>query len=121
MAEPLIINNFHDGVADSPHLGFGLMRNVNIEEQPGAAKVNGEPTTLFHTAYSSTFTSVAATDVSTANETVPLTSTAVKATTTGTLPAGLTANTVYIIRNISSSTFYFYNNITNANSGGATG
>src|SRR3990167_4972854 len=121
MAEPLIINNFQDGIAESPHLGFGLMRNVNIEEQPGAAKVNVEPETLFHTAYSSTLTSVAATDVSTADETLPLTGTAVKATTTGTLPAGLTANTVYIINSITVSTFYFYDNITNAEAGGATG
>ena len=38
MTEPLIINNFNEGVADSPHQGHALMRNLNIFEYPGAMK-----------------------------------------------------------------------------------
>jgi len=121
MSEPLIINNFETGIAESPHKGFGLMRNVDIEAFPGAVKAKAAPATLFAASYSSTFTSVAATDISTATATVPITGIAVKPTTTGTLPGGLTPNTVYFIGNISSTTFYFYDNITNANAGGATG
>lgn len=35
----LVINNFQKGIADSPHTGFGHMRNVNISAVPGVVKL----------------------------------------------------------------------------------
>jgi len=75
MSSPLIIKDFDQGIGDSPHKGFGLMRCVDIESFPGAVKVKNIMTTLFHTAYASTFTAVAATDVCTSSSTVPQTGT----------------------------------------------
>lgn len=119
MAEPLIINGFDEGIADSPHKGFGLMRNVDIEAFPGAAKVKPAPISVFHTALSASCTGVVDTDVLTlATGTVPATKTAVKPTST---VSGVTANTVYFINKISGTTFYLYNTIANADAGTATG
>src|SRR3990167_2303459 len=119
MTEPLIISDFESGIADSPHKGIGLLRNVDIEAFTGSVKVRAQLYSLFHTTLSSTCSGVAATDVLTLDSgTVPLTATAVKPTTT---VAGVTANTVYFINKISSSTFYLYDTITNAKNGTATG
>ncbi len=120
MAEPIIINNFDQAIADSPHKGFALMRNVDIEAFPGAVKSQKAPLSLFVTAFSGTFTAVAATDVCTASGfTVPSTGTAVVLTTTGTLPAGLSTATTYFIIYVSDSTFKLATTITNADAGTA--
>lgn len=117
MAEPLIINNFQTGIADSPHLGFGVMKNVEIGSFPGSVKTQNAPASLFVTSYSSLFTASVATDrCIQSSGTVPATGTAVKLTTTGTLPAGLTANTVYYIIKPGSPAdeFMLASNLTNA-------
>ena len=125
MNEPLIINNFDTGIAESAHKGFALMRCLDIESFPGALIVQKAPTALFATAISGTFTAVAATDVctSTAMESVTANSTgiAVRLTTTGTLPAGLAINTVYfVIRvNLGAGTFKLATTLANANAGTA--
>lgn len=36
----LVINQWQNGIADSPMLGFGDMRNVDILTEPGVAKIN---------------------------------------------------------------------------------
>ena len=41
---PITIDNFKEGAADSPMEGFGLLRNVDIASFPGAAKVAKKPT-----------------------------------------------------------------------------
>lgn len=119
MAEPLSINQFETGIGDSPHLGFGVMRNVNIDASPGAITVSGAATSLFHTAYSATFTGATSDICTAAAGSVPASRTAVKPTTTGTLPAGLTANTVYFIINLSDTTFKLATTITLADAGTA--
>lgn len=116
---PLIINNFDTGIADSPHKGFGLMRNVDIEAYPGAVKATQAPITLFHSSYTSTFTANAGTDVCTATATVPDSRTAVYLTTTGTLPAGLSTGTVYFVIKASNTTFKLATTIANADAGTA--
>ena len=121
--QPLIINNWQEGIADSPHLGVGLLRNVDIEAFPGAVKVQKSPATLFHTALSATFTAVAATDVCTLGSgTVAAADVgmAVYLTTTGTLPAGLTTATkYYVIYGGTSTTFKLASTISNAEAGTA--
>lgn len=100
MSEPLIINQFDQAVAGSAHKGFGSMRLVDIDSYPGGIKANPAPTSIFHTSTTGTFTAVAATDVCTAaafTTSANTTGIAVVLTTTGTLPAGLSASTVYFM------------------------
>lgn len=36
----IVINNFQKGIADSPHLGFGDMRNLDVSSETGVAQIN---------------------------------------------------------------------------------
>lgn len=116
--DPLIIKDWETGIADSPHLGFGLFRNVEIGTYPGSVLTGKKPETLFHTAYTSTFTAVAATDICTATvAAVSQTGTAITLTTTGTLPAGLSISTNYFVIRLSTSTFKLATTIALAEAG----
>lgn len=121
MSEPLIIKEFNNAVAQSPHEGFGLMRCVDISQFPGAVKANPVATSLVVTPLSDTFTADASTDICTlSTATCPITGTAILVSNSGGgLPAGLSANTVYFIIKISSTTFKLATNITNADAGTA--
>lgn len=108
--ETLIIKDFDQGMASSPHKGFGLFRNADIESHPGAVKVAKKPGTLFHSITEQTFTAVAATDICTVSANVEANGVnfggaAVYFTTTDTLPAGLAINTIYFLIQTTSKTF----------------
>jgi len=119
MSEPLIINQFQNAIGDSAHTGFGLMRCVDIEAFPGAVKVQNIPSTIFHTAFSGTFTA-AADDVCTLVGGAPTTTgTAVTVSTTGVLPAGLSAGTNYFIIAVSGTTVKLATTIALAGAGTA--
>lgn len=113
--QPLIIKDWQNGMADSPHLGFGLLQNVEIDTFPGAVRVGKQPVTAFHVTYTSTFTADASTDICTGSAQVMRTGTAVYLTTTGTLPGGLAASTVYFMIVLSSTTFKLATTLANAN------
>lgn len=116
MTQTLIeITNWQDGMADSPHVGIGLMRNADIESFPGAVKVRPQPTSIFHTALSQTFTADASTDICTITGPVPITGTAVTVSNSGgALPSPLAAATIYFIIKQSSTTFKLATNLDNA-------
>jgi hypothetical protein len=40
----IVIDNFQRGIADSPHLGFADMRNVDIHSEPGVVKISSAAT-----------------------------------------------------------------------------
>lgn len=108
--EPLIIKDWDQGIADSPHKGFGLLRNADIESFPGAVKTVKKPGTYFHAIATRTFTADAGSDVCTASGSVESNGVsfggaAVYFTTTGTLPAGLATNTIYFLIYVSATTF----------------
>lgn len=112
----LIINNWQQGIADSPFLGFGNMKMVDIELFPGSVKCQKKPTALFHTPLSAAFTADPATDICTLTSgTISETGVAVTLTTTGTLPTGLATSTTYFIIKLTSSTFYLATTLQNAN------
>ena len=120
MAEPIIITDFETGIADSPHKGIGLLRNVNIDAFTGAVKANPALASIFNTAVSATVTA-ADTDICTSTGmtgNANTTGQAVKFTTTGTLPAGLTANTVYFVLTVSQAAGTF--KVTTTIAGGTT-
>lgn len=100
MTQPLTIKGWENGVADSPHMGMGMLRNVDIEAFPGAVKVQKLPVSYFNTVtFTATFTA-AVTDILTiAGGSVLQYGQPVMFTTTGTLPAGLALNTVYYMYN----------------------
>ncbi len=111
--EPLIINNWNDGVAPSPHQGVGQLKLVDIDSFPGAMKANIKTISSF--AYradvTTTFTADAGTDICTATANMQsgtnsnFTYSAVTFSTTGTLPAGFSASTIYFLIWVSSTTF----------------
>jgi len=108
--QPLIIRDWDQGIADSPHKGFGLFRNADIESFPGAVKVNKKPGSFFHSINTVTFTADAASNLCTASSSVEannrvFSGAAVYFTTTGTLPAGLSTGTVYYLYYVSATTF----------------
>lgn len=123
--EPLIINNWETGIAPSPHKGFGIMKNVDIKAFPGAVRTQKKPITYFHASVSGTFTADAGTDILTASNmaqsTANTTGTAVTVSSTGTLPAGLSASTNYFVIRVdqNSGTFKLATTITNADAGTA--
>jgi len=120
MAQPIIINNFDQAIADSPHKGFGHMSRVDIESYPGAVKAGKKVSTLFHTSSSDDFTADASTDICTLSSfAANITGTAVVLTTTDTLPAGLSTGTVYFMIRVTANTFKLATTIANANAGTA--
>lgn len=122
--EPLIIKDFDQWIADSPHKGFGLFRNADLESMPGVAKVGKKPGTVFHEITTQTFTADDTTDVCTTPADVEarginFVRAAVYFTTTGTLPAGLSTNTVYFLIRVSDTTFKVATSYANAKAGTA--
>lgn len=105
-SQPIVIDKWYEGIAESPHAGLGLIRNADIEAFPNAIKSGRKPATIFHTAISVTFTADASTDICTAaSAVIARSSIAVTFSSSGTLPAGLTAGTVYFLSKLSSTTF----------------
>lgn len=120
MAQPLIINEWKNAIADSPHEGIGLVRNADIDTFPGALKSGKKPSTIFFPAASGTFTADASTDICTSTAmttTANTTGNVVQLTTTGTLPAGLTTGTNYFVIRVDqgAGTFKLATTIANAN------
>ena len=117
MNEPIIINGWEQGIAESPHIGLGLVRNADIESFPGALKAGKKPTPIFDS-LSDTFTVNAGTDIGTiATDTIARTGIAVTFSTTGTLPAGLSTDTIYWLRRESATTFKVATSLAVAGSG----
>jgi len=122
MAQPLIIKNWQRGIADSPHLGFSLMKAVDTESFPGAVRMQEKTfATAFHASHSSTFTVTAATEqFAIDNFSDAKKYTAVTITSTGTLPAGLLTGSTYFMAKITGSTGYFGVNLDEAIRGTTT-
>ena len=112
--QPLVIKDWQKGIANSPHEGFGLMRNVDIDAFPGAVKVQKAMTTLTPISYTGTFTADDTTDIMT-TATAPITGTAVTVSNSGgALPTGLSASTTYFVINVSGTTFKLATTLANA-------
>lgn len=101
--QPLIIKDW-DGIASSPHEGFGLFKNVDLLTSPGSVKVNKKPGTIFHDIEPTVFVVNTSSDNCTATPASDFENNgrnyggaAVYLTTTGTLPTGLSTGTVYFM------------------------
>jgi hypothetical protein len=128
MGTPLIIKDFNTGIADSPHMGHALMRNVDIESYPGSLKSSKRLTSYFAAPFAITFTVNTSTEIGTSATTIPAligysdyTGRPVTFSSTTTLPSPLVSGTVYFLRYITGTTFYVYDTLTNAKTGSGTG
>ena len=119
----IVIKDWQEGIADSPHLGLGLLRNADIESFPGSIRPSKKLVTMFRGVTAGrTFTVDTGTDIGTASGTlqstgVEFTCQGVTFTTTGTLPAGLTTGTQYYLIRLSTTTFRVASTWANALSG----
>jgi len=110
----IVINNWQEGIGQSPHVGFGDMRNIDIKNRPGVARINVALDRMTPSAVAVTFTADAGTDkitISSGNlyNDPNLTSAegrAVTFSTTTTLPAPLATSTTYWLINGGTSTTY---------------
>ena len=127
--KPLIIKDFQKAMADGPHLGHALMRNIDVAEYPGAMKVQKQFTQYIISSVQQTFTVDHTTGICTvtggnslltASEIargVTYASCAVSFTQSGgALPTGLSAGTVYYLIFLSNSTFKIASTFANAQS-----
>lgn len=126
----LVFDNFQKAIADSPHLGFADMRNLDIFSKPGAVTLNFLSQMVTPSPKSFTFTADAATNVLTLigtsgsnnfqwNGGISTRRAITVSNSGGALPAGLAASTVYFIIGITSSTIKLATSITNADAGTA--
>jgi hypothetical protein len=95
--DALIIKDFQQGVADSPHVGFADMRGIDVSSEKGVTKLNTQLNSLIPAPFTTTFTANSITDTITLANTSFNYRMGFMLTTTGTLPGGLFANTVYTL------------------------
>lgn len=120
MEKPIIVDDWQNGITEDLTSGLNLVKNASVYNIKGTIIPSFLSTTLFPTGPATTFTSNAATSISTLGGvfgTANTTMVAVTLTTTGTLPAGLSLNTTYFIIKVTSNTFKLATSVVNANAG----
>ncbi len=103
--QPLIINNWRDGIGDSPDVGLGYIANASIDSVPGVIMPNWAPAQVsfaINQVSTGTFSGGAFT-LNTPSAALITDGIAVTFATTGSLPSGLTAGTVYFLYKFSST------------------
>ncbi len=115
----LIVSDFSKGIGQSVLSEYSDMMGVNIDINPGLASANFKFNLVSQTMPSLTFTADAGTDVLTLSNNARFRGVyqgmAFTVSTTGTLPGGLTANTVYYAAEINSTTTKVCTTIKNIN------
>jgi len=101
--DPIILNNWQRGIGNSPHVGFGQMRNVDIHNESGSVLINrkmvqGSPSRVA----SQTFTANVNDNITFGTSLPALR--AVTLTTDDTLPSGLSTGTVYYTISLGTTT-----------------
>lgn len=120
MKKPILtIENWDSGIADDPYKGFQMVKNLN-ENMTGIASCGFYLENRSFRQSNITFTAAADDVITTASNWVgsnPYTNgVAVTFTTTGTLPAGLTAGTIYYTTWLSNTTFKVSTSLSNVDS-----
>lgn len=104
--QPLIINEWATGMGDSPNTGLELVQNASIDGVAGSLQPNYAPVAQYQGTGSSVCTYDTGTNLLTlTSPTSALLTTGVAVTfsTTGSLPSGLSANTVYFLYKFNST------------------
>lgn len=116
----IVIDGWEKGIAPSPHFGIADIRGINVTDIPGVAKPLGTTRTNYVVpTYTSTFTADNTTDIITLVFSPICNYYAVTFTSTGSLPTGISAGTIYYIFLVSGSTYKIATTIQNAVAGTA--
>jgi len=122
MAKDIVINQWQEGVASSPLLGYN-MRNVDLDEVPGAVRINGKTEENSAASAMNSYTAQTFT-VDTGGDFIilgvaqsMLDGTPVVFTTTTTLPSPLAVDTVYYLNRSSDTTYEVFTTYANAIAG----
>lgn len=106
----VVFENFQNAIADSPHMGFADIRNLDVTSKPGVALLNFVPQMITPAPVSVTFTADSTTDILTLTSSTlrwnghGATKRAVTVSSSGSLPTGLSAATTYWAIDVTSST-----------------
>lgn len=122
MEKPIIVDDWPNGITEDLTTGLNLVKNASVHNIKGAVLPTYAPSSLFPTGGATTFTAVAATDICTVGSVSTFaqantTAVAVTLSTTGSLPGGLSPNTIYFIIpiNVGTGTFQLATTVANAN------
>lgn len=121
MPKELVINNWQQGIAESPLIGFGDMRNVDLYSQVGALKVNPKLQLSSQTSVQNlTVTVNTGTDIFTSSSAHNLkTGSVIVISSSGSLPSPLSSGDRSYVIVQSSTTFKIANSLNNALAGTA--
>jgi len=117
MPKELVINNWQQGIAESPLVGFGDMRNVDLYSQVGALKSNAKLQSCNSVSPISnlTLTVDTSTDIWTSSVAHNMrTGTTIVISSTGSLPSPLSTNDRSYVINLTATTFKIANSLANA-------
>lgn len=99
MSQPLIINTWQNAIGDSPAVGFGLVKSVSIDAVPGTVMPGYQP--ILHSPAAAsvvgTFSGGGVFILNVSTPSLEQDGVAVTFATTGTLPSGLSTNTIYYL------------------------
>lgn len=122
--QDIVIDGWQKGIADSPYTGIADIRNVNINDIPGAVfastKTLDDKKNSLDVSYLGeirTFTADTSTDIITISSSLQQDYISFTLTSTGTLPAGLSTSTIYYGRLQSLTTFKVSTTLANAVNG----
>lgn len=122
--QDIIIDGWEKGIAPSPYSGIADIRNVNMNDIPGAVfaspktvdfKPNGNDVSFL--GVTRTFTADTSTDIITISSSLQQDYISFTLTTTGSLPAGLSTGTIYYGRLQTLTTFKVSTTLANAING----
>jgi len=115
----LSIDTFQQGIGNSTLSNFADMMGVNIVDNPGLVSAGFQFNKVSKTMPSLTFTADADTNILTLSDSADFrgnyNAMAFTVSTTGTLPAGLSANTIYFAAELSSTTMKVCTTLKNLN------
>lgn len=117
----VIFNAWDKGIGDSPFIANADMRNIN-NKRAGVAKIGESLRAWTSQPVSGTFTANAGTDVLTLSQTIRQSGIAgnlraIQFSSSGTLPAGLTAGTTYFVIDVTGTTIKVATTMQNADGG----
>tara|TARA_R110000868_G_scaffold271022_2_gene530475 strand:+ start:2511 stop:4412 length:1902 start_codon:yes stop_codon:yes gene_type:complete len=119
--QDIVVDGWEKGIAPSPYAGIADVRNVNINDIPGAVfaspktedfKINALEVSFL--GVTRTFTADAGTDIITLSSSLQQDYISFTLTTTGTLPGGLSTGTIYYGRLQTLTTFKISTTLANA-------
>lgn len=122
MEKPIIVDDWPNGITEDLTTGLNLVKNASVHNINGMILPTYISSSLFPTGGATTFTVNTSTNICTLGSSATFagantTAVAVTVSTTGSLPSGLSANTIYFVitTNVGAGTFQLATSVANAN------